>query len=931
MKKKPSPRAKRPERVATARTVRHLTCFDKDLLPGTADSAIAVATGNSRQVVRTPSGLWLIGLSTERGLVLSAGKGARLDGGGFEKPVLLIGHRRTGLLGRAKGRPGGFSLIVNLHGLPHAFWHDARGIHHAERRAGARSARDLRDARAWSKPALLVEDAEVADVLMCRGGVLRLLYVRKELIGLATLRNARWRCEDTSIGGSEPVMVEGADGTLHIAFAASRRVPCRIAQYSGERLEERIGYLSWAPSGCSPVEWTCEPIAHHPAIAVVNGEPLIVYQHEGFREIGFRLAQYVAQREGAGSSIAFAWRHKGGWVRGNVALATEAVVSERGELLVPPGSAQGRKRVMENPALRKYSVINVFEDQLYLMPEQLRRPKLACDAHGVIWAFWPDTTRRHVYFARWLGERFSAPMESRGGFYQLSQQVMVERAAPQGAAQIGLVTVAADRAYWGRQIVPSLSTRDRRHVLFLDLLELADMRDLEQALGQPQRYWGNPVFRPGPAGSPDDLYVALIGVQRRAGRFVMHYGCAGTLKCQECMTTAVAYSRDGIHWERPRLGLLEVGGHRDNNLIPRVTAMFDPAERDPAKRYKGCTVLGHWITDRERRVAYSPDGIHWRFGRRMVGMDTLFEAGGPTLRDPMDIPERRFKGYGRTGSSAGRAGGMLWSQDFVHWHGYEALLDLADPYGKPARQWRERYLAGRVLDPAAERAGEQIYWNTHWIEHELHLCLYGVMAWDGRYHAALAVSRDGFHFVRVCNGQYFLPCGPRGEWDAGSIGMGVWSDGPPRVGDELWLYYTGRWAHHGTDHIGPAWAAIGLAKLRGDGWACLRKRREAACGVATTIPIKGTSLGPVQLFVNAEGLRSDGRGHALRVEVCDADALRPLAGFEAAKCLPFSREALESAVRWRGGRNLSQLAGQRFRLRFYLSTCEVKLYSFHFS
>ena len=52
---------------------------------------------------------------------------------------------------------------------------------------------------------------------------------------------------------------------------------------------------------------------------------------------------------------------------------------------------------------------------------------------------------------------------------------------------------------------------------------------------------------------------------------------------------ALATSKDGIHWERPRLGLREYRGDRDNNLFPlhavEASVFLDP--HGPAeKRYK---------------------------------------------------------------------------------------------------------------------------------------------------------------------------------------------------------------------------------------------------------------------------------------------------------------------------------------------------------
>ncbi|PYV84162.1 MAG: hypothetical protein DMG05_25030, partial [Acidobacteria bacterium] len=57
--------------------------------------------------------------------------------------------------------------------------------------------------------------------------------------------------------------------------------------------------------------------------------------------------------------------------------------------------------------VRDKSVADAFQGRIYPMVEQKWHPKIALDKYGIPWVFWPDTTRRHTYFARWLGSRFS--------------------------------------------------------------------------------------------------------------------------------------------------------------------------------------------------------------------------------------------------------------------------------------------------------------------------------------------------------------------------------------------------------------------------------------------------------------------------------------------------------------------------------------------
>ena len=71
-------------------------------------------------------------------------------------------------------------------------------------------------------------------------------------------------------------------------------------------------------------------------------------------------------------------------------------------------------------------------------------------------------------------------------------------------------------------------------------------------------------------------------------------------------------SKDGVHWERPSLGVCQWEGSTDNNIVLThvhgASVFKDDREPDPAKRYK--MVVRHDAHDK-MAVSFSPDGIHW--------------------------------------------------------------------------------------------------------------------------------------------------------------------------------------------------------------------------------------------------------------------------------------------------------------------------------
>ena len=73
-----------------------------------------------------------------------------------------------------------------------------------------------------------------------------------------------------------------------------------------------------------------------------------------------------------------------------------------------------------------------------------------------------------------------------------------------------------------------------------------------------------------------------------------------------------ATSRDGIHWQKPELGLIEFGGNRKNNIVVRgpsgAGVYKDGRDPNPERRYKAfyASQVGYM-----QLVRFSPDGLHW--------------------------------------------------------------------------------------------------------------------------------------------------------------------------------------------------------------------------------------------------------------------------------------------------------------------------------
>ena len=103
------------------------------------------------------------------------------------------------------------------------------------------------------------------------------------------------------------------------------------------------------------------------------------------------------------------------------------------------------------------------------------------------------------------------------------------------------------------------------------------------------------------------------------------------------ITACLALSEDGIHWERPELGLVEYQGSKKNNLLPDDAFMpyffEDLHEEDPRKRYKGLIRTGSTTTTMTFDLYYSPDSLTWTPCEHNPVIDTAPRIGrwGPTI------------------------------------------------------------------------------------------------------------------------------------------------------------------------------------------------------------------------------------------------------------------------------------------------------------
>ncbi len=465
-------------------------------------------------------------------------------------------------------------------------------------------------------------------------------------------------------------------------------------------------------------------------------------------------------------------------------------------------------------------------------------------------------------------------------------------------------------------------------LLFLDLADVAERRNTAHAVCPARKHPDNPVLPLGDAHEWDALQA-----RPWEGRTVLYDAEERLFKCwyagsdlsmERLWSTGYAVSDDGVHWEKPRLGLHDYRGSRDNNicLLGWGPVVKDLDEADPARRYK--MLANGPPRDGEIRAAYSPDGIHWseQARVRLPAWDRPNPDIVALVIDAQDPdPARRFKMVwqglapaAKPGPERVRVKHLACGPDIEHLRAIDGNPIL---HPNDGREQENHYLA------LAPYAGQYVLAYEYGWYAPTGAGVRGVYCSDIR----LAVSRDGDRFARIQPHQPLVRRGPRGAWDGGAL---MPSDKLIEHGERVYLFYTGngeewtqwpmgnvpeasRW--RGDQQIGAnRLSRMGLATLERDRFTCLETVDRETPGHVVTRPLRLPDRRG-RLTLNVSEVQQ-GRSWA-EVEVLGPDGGAPLDGFARADCRPLHRGGLREPVVWRE-RRLSDLPHDTIRLRIHL-------------
>jgi hypothetical protein len=507
------------------------------------------------------------------------------------------------------------------------------------------------------------------------------------------------------------------------------------------------------------------------------------------------------------------------------------------------------------------------------------------------------------------------------------QSIKLEATAPEGSAHVTACLQAAGESegtsIWDElELTLAPTTYDPKlgpyRELFLDDERIESAYHVARVV-HPAKTTTQPVIR---ADKPWEDSAYIYGSVYKIGDvYRMWYTAYNDVEPN--YHTAYAESSDGLTWTKPNLGLVELRGSKENNLVPgRGTIAYNP-DAPPDRRYTSMAfqtgkvneTLGYYVW-------FSPDGLAWK---RASEKPALLDGDVSNISyDPVEkryiatIKKRMFTA--RTPGIYERTAFVSTSPDAITWTAPRIAVmgDYADDGAAQAMGGLEAQIYGM---PVVRY--ESTYVGFPWVFQILNYTAgKSARTGDGPVVVQIASSRDLVRWSRPTRASIIEP-GPPGAWNDGAH----YTASNILVDDEkITMYYAAFNNGHGGSDLsdpnrGKNIGQSGMATWRRDGWVSLTNGSTEGLGNPGQVTTKPITFDGKSLHVNAI-VRSGGE---LRVELLDADG-NAISGYAEAQAVPITGNQLDATVAWTGGNAFADLAGRAVKLRFTLLNAD--LYSF---
>ena len=488
-----------------------------------------------------------------------------------------------------------------------------------------------------------------------------------------------------------------------------------------------------------------------------------------------------------------------------------------------------------------------------------------------------------------------------------------------GASAIMVATGSTRRRSFAADQSPNVYQIGSRRELFVDEALIETRDDVDLAMHRP-RDEGQVLAFDKPWEGGFSAYATVIRDGDRLRLYYRGLGVAGQ-DGNRAETTCYAESTDGIEWTKPNLGLFEVKGTRENNVVLADAApvthnfcpMLDTREGVPAEqRFK---TLGG--TMKSGLIAWvSADGTHWRKLREQAVIASE-QVPFPYFFDSQNLAfwsaaEQQYVCYFRVFQDKIRRIARAVSDDFVEWsapvlmgyrhRGGESPIEhlytnQTHPYFRAPHLYvsiAARFMPGRQV--LSDEQAEAINVNPRYFK--------------DTSDAILMTSRPGSDvYDRTFLSSFIRPGIGAHNWVSRTNypALNVVQTGPT----EMSVYLN-------QDYAQPT-AHLRRYSMRLDGFASAQADYQGGELITKPLMFSGNQLA-INFATSAAG--------GVRVEIQGLDGM-PIPGFALSDARVQIGNEIERIVSWKAGTDLSQLSGHPVRLRFVMQ--DADLYAFQFS
>jgi len=514
---------------------------------------------------------------------------------------------------------------------------------------------------------------------------------------------------------------------------------------------------------------------------------------------------------------------------------------------------------------------------------------------------------------------------------------------------------AAPGASGGKGRAGCLNIGDRRQV-FIDKTFLAESKGVELYVHSPRKT-GERTIAPEYEWEQGGI-GPYSSVMKVSDTYYMWYHTMDTVQWDSghrngCI--CLARSKDGIHWDKPKLSVTEYRGHKRNNIVIGHGAanvvlgqdggmvFLDPNATED-QRFRMVARFGVKVEEGQAiHVFSSPDGIHWRLTHKSVVIARPQEKSHHLDSQNVLFWDDRIKKYvafvRKNRKDPGLRGRAVARGESDHLGDFPAVQDMPIVFGRDSDDPFQGetpvvdfYMSAAIKYQWADNA--YFMFPTAYYHY-----VYGALAEfqdqtptnAGPLDTQFAASRDGITWERY-DRRSFVPLGMKGEFDWASARV-MWGLVPDTTGREMYLYYRASDWLHGWDRdernkrllsqasLGADQniAVISRLVLRRDGFVSVRGNYTGGEFVTPPLVFDGNKL-VVNVDTSATGI--------VRVGILDEHS-KSVEGFSVDQCDHIHTcNEINRVVTWRSESDVSSLADKPIRLRFMLRNCDV--YAFQF-